>query len=123
MGVDVSTHLFYGIKLDIDKFEKEILIKFPDFAGGEDFGYYEFLEKELDGVKGAEFDAISDNMTGEYILLGKDIAELSEHDEEFHELSTDNLPTPMALIEKINARLKADYSPKDFKLFFFNHFW
>lgn len=123
MGVDVSTHLFYGIKLDLDTFEKEIKDKFPDFADGEEFGYYEFLEAEVDGTKEAEFDVIVDHMSGEYILFGKEIAQTGEHDEKFYEVSPDHLPDRDTLIAKINARLKSEYLTSDFKLLFFNHFW
>lgn len=119
MGVDVSTHLVYGIKLDLKKFEKEFNSNFPEFEDG----YYEFLEKEIEGNDDREFDVVVDFMSGKYIVIGHGLMEQSDQwDETFYTIGLDNLPNRDTLVSKINDRLKTNYTIDDFKLMFFNNF-
>jgi hypothetical protein len=118
MGVDITTYLMYGVKLKSIDFEKQFEETFPD-----EEGYYEYLQEEVEGHPNAAFDVVDDNMMGEYIVFGKVIAQMGEREEEFTVLSDKDFPDASSLIDKINNKLKTDFSNSDFKLLFFNHFW
>lgn len=118
MGVDVTTYLMYGIKLDQEKFYEDLGKNNPGIE--DDF---EYLEAENDGHEDAEFWIVEDGMCGKYLVLGKVIESLSEHEDKFYTISVDKLPDPDTLIEAINKKLNSSYSKSDFKLFFFNHFF
>lgn len=118
MGVDVTTYLVYGIKLDQNKFNEDFEKNNPEIEN-----QLEYLEDEFDGAYDAEFRIIEDNMLGNYTVIGKVIESLSEHDEEFYTISVDKLPDPDRLVEAINKKLNSNYERSEFKLLLFNHFW
>lgn len=118
MGVDITTYLMYGIKLNQDEFEETFAKNNPKIES-----LYEHLQAEFDGASSAEFHIIDDAMGGEYTLIGKVIESLSDQEEKFHTISVDKLPDPDKLIQAINKKLNSNYERSEFKLLFFNHFW
>ena len=119
MGVDVTTYLMYGIKLDQKKFDEEFEKNNPDISEDEVF---DFLEDERDGAFDAEFRIVEDYMCGKYVVIGEVLESLSEHEEKFYTISVDKLPDPDKLIEAINKKLNSNYQRSEFKLLLFNNF-
>lgn len=120
MGVDVTTYLMYGIKLDPKKFDEELEKNNPDLSSESEV--FDFLEDERDGSSNAEFRIVEDYICGNYIVVGEVLECLSEHEEGFYTISVDKLPDPDKLIEAINKKLNSNYQRSEFKLLLFNNF-
>ena len=117
MGVDITTYLFYGIKIDGTKFEKDFKSNNPE----ESDWFYPLLP-EIEGHPDIEFDIIFDSIGGKYVALGKIIESVDRDDENFYTISVDKLPNPDKMIEAINKKLNSSYEHSEFKLLLFNNF-
>lgn len=117
MGVDVTTYLCYGMKIDSKKFDDDFKKNNPDQDD-----WFDILLPEIEGHSDIEFDVIDDNMSGKYIVIGKIIESTDRYESDFYTISVEKLPDPDKLLEAINNKLNSNYERSDFRLLFFNHF-